>query len=120
MGEPPPGSPVEVEMQFVDPVPVSGTPPRPRLPVQPDSASRLAPCRPLPRARPDALPACPDVTSARGCTVSPPASDPLDPTWWILHRLASPQPFPPAGLPASAAPMVGDRTWRRCRRPVRP
>lgn len=42
------------------------------------------------------------------------------PAWWILHRLGSPQPFPMAGLPTSSAPMVGDRTWRRCRAAVQP
>ena len=68
---------------------------------------------------PHALPSLPrhpgSADLAAACT-SPAA----DPSWWILHRLAAPQPFPEAGLPTSAAPMVGDRTWRRCRRPARP
>ncbi|GAB3659976.1 hypothetical protein GCM10028813_36740 [Ramlibacter alkalitolerans] len=72
------------------------------------------------RPKADAGTVCPGT--APGCdplAASCPPVDPGCPAWWILHRLASPQPFPVA-LPASAAPMVGDRTWRPCRRSARP
>jgi hypothetical protein len=72
------------------------------------------------RSKSDAGAMCPG--SAPGCdalATSCPPVDPGCPAWWILHRLPSPQPFPVA-LPASAAPMVGDRTWRPCRRSARP
>lgn len=75
--------------------------------------------------RPQARPSSAAIAACRGtpagchaAATDSPAMEPAGPAWWILHRLGAPQPFPLAGLPSSAAPMVGDRTWRRCRTPV--
>src|SRR5262245_42905792 len=67
------------------------------------------------RAKSEAIAACPGTAAgSHAAAAGSPGTAPADPAWWILHRLGAPQPFPLAGLPASAAPMVGDRTWR-CR-----
>ena len=82
---------------------------------QPDSARLPVQCCAT-ASNHDAGPACPGAAGApSAAAATSPSTHPADPPWWILHRLASPQPFPMTGLPASARPMVGDRTWRRCR-----
>jgi hypothetical protein len=111
---------LEVEMH-TDPVSVLESLTLSRPPGQHDSASRQAQCCTPTLSKPEAIATRASTTAgSRAAAAGSPSTHDADPTWWILHRLASPQPYPMAGLPASATAMVGDRTWRRCRRSVRP
>jgi len=85
------------------------------------SSNRPLQCRTQSPIGSDALVAG-ESTSAesRGPAAGSPSIGPSCPAWWILHRLASPQPFPTVGLPNGASRLVGDRTWRRCRQAVQP
>jgi hypothetical protein len=86
-----------------------------------DSMDRPIQRRTQSRPSPNATAPCRGTPAgSRAVAAGSSPGHPAGPAWWILHRLGAPQPFPQAGLPTSAAPMVGDRTWRRCRTQARP